>query len=239
MQVRWLEQCVADVSPEADWLSADELARLGAMRVPKRHDDWRLGRWTAKHAVAMFLGMPSAPSALAAIEIRPADSGAPEVFLNHRPAPVAISISHRQGRSACAIAPAGTIVGCDLEIVEPRSDAFVSDYFTAEEQALVARAPSAERFRLLALLWSAKESTLKALREGLRLDTRSIAVDLGQGFAASMIGSANEPASAGEVWRPLRTRYSINQEFQGWWQCSGDVVRTLISQPASSPPLPL
>lgn len=38
-----------------------------------------------------------------------------------------------------------------------------------EEQELVARAP--ERDELVALLWSGKESALKALREGLRLDT--------------------------------------------------------------------
>jgi len=31
-------------------------------------------------------------------------------------------------------------IGCDLEVVEPRSDAFVADYFTSEEQALIARA---------------------------------------------------------------------------------------------------
>ena len=50
--------------------------------------------------------------------------------------------------------------------IEPRSDAFVADYFTIEEQALVARASAADRDRILALLWSGKESALKALREG-------------------------------------------------------------------------
>ena len=70
----------------------------------------------------------------------------------------------------------GAELGCDLEIVEPRSDAFIADYFTAEEQALIERTSAADRSLLLALLWSAKESALKALRAGLRLDTRSVIV---------------------------------------------------------------
>ncbi len=52
------------------------------------------------------------------------------------------------------------------------SDAFVADYFAPEEQTLIAHSSPADRELMLALLWSAKESALKALREGLRLDTR-------------------------------------------------------------------
>ena len=63
-------------------------------------------------------------------------------------------------------------LGCDLEVIEPRSEEFVADYFTTEEQKMVSQAPIADRSKLLALLWSAKESALKALREGLRFDTR-------------------------------------------------------------------
>ncbi len=39
----------------------------------------------------------------------------------------------------------GVELGCDLEVIEPRSEAFLSDYFTAEEQALVARAHATDR----------------------------------------------------------------------------------------------
>jgi 4'-phosphopantetheinyl transferase len=62
-------------------------------------------------------------------------------------------------------------------LIELRSDAFVADYFTAEEQPLVARASSpVDGLRLLAPVSSGKESALKALREGLRLDTRCVIV---------------------------------------------------------------
>jgi 4'-phosphopantetheinyl transferase len=61
-------------------------------------------------------------------------------------------------------------------MVEARSPAFVEDYFSADEQALIADISLPERSLLLALLWSAKESALKALRVGLRLDTRCMSV---------------------------------------------------------------
>src|SRR5579864_1651730 len=176
MNVYWLEQSEADVPAENNWLSANEAACLTGLRFAKRRCDWRLGRWTAKLALSICVDVPSTIEVFKKIEIRPAQSGAPEIFFANQPAPVTISLSHRDGIAACAVAISGVDIGCDLESVEPRSDAFVGDYFTIEEQALVARASAVNRPRLLALLWSAKESALKALHEGLRLDTRSVTV---------------------------------------------------------------
>ena len=144
--------------------------------MPKRRADWRLGRWTAKRALSVYLDVPAHPHVFRKMEIRAAPSGAPEAFFDSQPAAVTISLSHRAGIAVCAVAMSGVKMGCDLEIVEPRSDAFVADYFTLEEQALIAHASAADRHRLLALLWSGKESALKALHEGLRLDTRSVVV---------------------------------------------------------------
>ena len=160
------------------------------MRFAKRRADWRLGRWTAKCAVASFLEFAqSMPRPLPQIEIRPASSGAPEVFIANEPAAVTVSISHRSGAAVCAVAMSGVELGCDQEVIEARSEAFVADYFTEDEQALVARVCEAERSRLVTLLWSAKESALKALREGLRLDTRSVTVSPLTGRSISTAGS--------------------------------------------------
>ena len=131
MDVYWLEQSAADLPAQNDWLSASDRTRLNAMRFEKRRDDWRLGRWTAKLAVAAYLDLPTDLPALAEIEIRPAPSGAPEVFLANQPAEVTISLSHRDGMAICAVAASGVALGCDLEIVEPRSDAFVTRLFHA------------------------------------------------------------------------------------------------------------
>src|SRR5271165_5117498 len=166
MEVYWFEQTEAEIPAENDWLSKGEVVRLDGMRFAKRRADWRLGRWTAKCAVAAYLDLPGDRPSLTDIEIRPASSGAPEVFVGNKPAAVSISLSHRSGIAACAVAPSGAALGCDLETIEPLSDAFVADYFTGEEQALVALAPAADRFRIVALVWSGKESALKALHEG-------------------------------------------------------------------------
>jgi len=240
MDVYWLEQSEADIPPENDWLSASEVACLRAMRIPKRRADWRLGRWTAKRGLSLHLNLPSEAQSLASIEIRPAASGAPEAFIAGVPAAASISISHCNSNAFCAIAPLGTALGCDLELVEPRSDLFVSDYFTAEEQALVARVTAAKRPWLVTLLWSAKESALKALHEGLRRDTRSVIVRL----ADSIIPSENAVARNGNrslsrdrsIWLPLEVHSTGGEIFHGWWRQSGNRLRTVVSAPASALP---
>jgi 4'-phosphopantetheinyl transferase len=227
MNVYWLEQTEADVPAENDWLSANEAACLKGMRFAKRRGDWRLGRWTAKRALSAFLDIPAHPEIFKKMDIRSAPSGAPEVFFANQPATVAISLSHRAGIAACAVAMSGAEMGCDLEMVEPRSDAFVADYFTNEEQALVARTSPADRPRLLALLWSAKESALKALHEGLRLDTRCVIV------------SPFDESYDLNGWSSLRVRYTGGAVFHGWWQLAETVVRTVVGLPAPDSPIPL
>lgn len=223
MQVFWLEQTEADVPAHDDWLCAKEALVLRGMRFAKRRADWRLGRWTAKRLLAAYLNVPHDPHALAALEITSEPSGAPEAVLANAPADATISLSHRAGRAICAIAQSGAVLGCDLEIIEPRSDAFAADYFTVEEQAMVASIGAPDRFRLLALLWSAKESALKALRVGLRLDTRSVTVRLGG-------------ASGGdERWHPLEVRCP-SDTLHGWWQNKGIFLRTVVGSP--TPQLP-
>ncbi len=244
--VYWLEQTEADVPAENDWLSASEAVRLSGMRFAKRRADWRLGRWTAKRALAVYLKLPGHPQALTGIEIRPAPSGAPEVFVANQAAAVTISLSHRAGRAVCAVALSGVALGCDLEMIEPRSDGFIADYFSSEEQALVARACAADRPRLLALLWSGKESALKALRTGLRLDTRCVIVSPvdapprrdGDGYMenpALTLGPSYSPNG----WRPLQVGYTNGQIFQGWWLHTGNLLRTLVAAPPPVPPIRL
>jgi 4'-phosphopantetheinyl transferase len=239
MNVYWLEQSEADLPAENDWLSASEMLRLDGLRFARRHDDWRLGRWTAKQAVAAYLDLPRHLSDLAGIEIRPAPSGAPEVYIANQAAEVAISLSHRAGVAACAVTLSGAELGCDLEIIEPRSDAFIADYFAPEEQALIARTSAVQRSLLLALLWSAKESALKALRTGLRLDTRSVIVRL----AAPPLHDDATRESAGfqscdlSCWQPLNAVCDGGQIFQGWWQNTGDLLRTMVASPRPAAPI--
>jgi 4'-phosphopantetheinyl transferase len=244
MEILWLEQSEAEMPVADDWLGPSEKLRLDAMRFPKRRADWRLGRWTAKRAVAAYLRTPSDPQTLARIEIRSAESGAPEVLLDNCPSEVSISITHSAGIAACAVASSEISIGCDLEFIEPRSDAFLTDYLTEAEQALVKRAPADGRAVFSNLLWSAKESALKLLKVGLRIDTRCVEVSLG-GNSLRLAGNSREDmrdASLSEAphdgrdWRPLTVSQANNHDLGGWWMSSGDFVRTIVTAPSSMAP---
>jgi len=245
MDVYWLEQTTADLPSDNAWLNAGEANRLRLMRFPKRRADWILGRWTAKNAAAIFLDIPPEPRLLREIEIRPARSGAPEVFVGDDLALIQISISHRDGVAACAFTRSSALLGCDLELVEPHSDAFVADYFAEEEQAFLAQAAHPERLLLQSLFWSAKESALKALREGLRLDPRQMIVsiqDSSEGPRGNIQGSLSRPSPSahtlfpGEAWKELEVRNASGQTFKGWWSQTGDLLRTILAVPAPGRP---
>jgi 4'-phosphopantetheinyl transferase len=236
MDIYWLEQTESDVPANNNWLSPHEAAALAAMRFLKRRSDWRLGRWTAKQALAACFKLPTNLLALADLEIRAASSGAPEVFLHGDPADIAISLSHRAGTALCTLGPPGRNFGCDLEMVEPRSAAFVDDYFTAAEKALIADTSPSGLPLLLALLWSGKESALKALRVGLRLDTRCMSVSPGQTVPPHPYASLGLAADSGG-WYPLRIHYSSAQTFSGWWRLESDLVRTVVSDAPFHAPL--
>ena len=126
--------------------------------------------------------------------------------------------------------PSPAAVGCDLELIEPRGAGFFDDYFTAEEQAMVSRMPEADRPWLLTLLWSAKESALKALRVGLRADTRSVVVSLvdpmrGPGDREEY--DADPAAIHRSRWSPLRIAGENGRVFRGWWRRAGNFMYTV------------
>jgi 4'-phosphopantetheinyl transferase len=220
----WLEQTEADVPTQNDWLSADENTHLATLRFAKRRSDWRLGRWTAKRALAVCLNRPDLPRSLAEIEIWPSPAGDPQVFIAEKPAAATISLSHRSEMAACAVVLAPAALGCDLELIEPHSQAFVDDFFTAEEHALVAACSADERLQMVTLLWSAKESALKALHTGLRLDTRSV------------IALPESPSGGDADWHRLQVRCLDGNLFDGWWQSSGTRLRTVVCSPPILPP---
>jgi len=221
-QPRYLAVGMTDLPDHDDWLSEPEAERLSRFTYPKRRSEARLGRWTAKHAVAASLRVGPQPAALREIEIRNAADGAPEVFLESAPAPFQISMTDRADWAVCTVIGGDRPIGCDLELVEPRSPAFVADYFTPGERALVADAPH-DHDLLANMIWSAKESALKVLRTGLRLDTRSVEV---------------QPAGdqTQHEWSGLYVTTNDGLTFTGWWRRFGDFVLTYVSATSTEPP---
>ena len=221
----FLIQSLADLPADDCWLAPDERLRAAGFRFPKRRNEWLLGRWTAKRALRSFLTLhgDDAPDH-AVLEIRSAPDGAPEAFRGAVPVPASIALSHSGGQGFCVIAPPGVAVGCDVETVLRRDLAFLDDYFVDEERSLLAEAPAEKRPLLATLIWSAKESALKCLREGLRRDTRSICVH---------VEEETEPG-----WHSLTVQcLQSSRLFHGWWRNAGsEYVQTVAAgSPAREP----
>jgi 4'-phosphopantetheinyl transferase len=102
-------------------------------------------------------------------------------------------------------------------LIEAHSEAFIRDYFTEEEQRAIQAASEEDRHRMATLMWSAKESALKALGVGLRADTRSVSVRV-----------AEQPA-VDASWNALRVQMNDRPGFEGWWNQSERLIRTIVA----------
>jgi 4'-phosphopantetheinyl transferase len=229
-RLRWHSAREDEVPSGLEWLSPRERERADRMRYAKRRIDFLLGRYTAKSALLGVLDTALRPDldALARVEIGNASDGAPEPKLDGSAAPVSLSMTDRAGWAVCLLGPQGRSLGCDLELVEPRTDLFIRDYLTAREAAAVMERPAgAERDLAANLAWSAKESALKVLRTGLRRDTRSVEVSYG--------------TRDHEGWHQLAVTVDEARVFPGWWQRFGDFVLTVAADDGDPllPPIPL
>ncbi len=215
----WLSQRLDEVPGEDGWLGPNERRVLAGLRVERRRSDWRLGRWTAKAALTRRLGI--SPER---IEVLAASDGAPEAWLDGKRLGLSLSISHRGGRAVASLAEPPLIAGCDLELVEPRSEAFIREWLAPPERRLVRSVAPAERALLVNLLWAAKEAAAKVRREGLRLDVRYAAVKV------ATPGGADE-------WRQVRIAWPGRaQATEGWWRAEPGWVMVVASEPASAVP---
>ncbi len=226
MKVYWCKRSSQDVPATKDWLHPSEQTVAAGFKFSKKRNDWLLGRWTAKNTVKAFLKKSHPGLTFSQIEVRAAEDGAPEVFVEHGPLPVFISLSHSNGVGFCTIAQPGTALGCDVEKIEPRSDAFIDDYFTKEEIAGFT-AFSGKPELCANLIWSAKESALKAIRSGLRIDPLLVEVNFNH--------SPNF-----ENWQKLEVNAPrLSKRFFGYWKADDDFVNTVLAGVPSFELLPV
>jgi 4'-phosphopantetheinyl transferase len=224
---RWLALGEEALPTEQQWLAPAEAAILAGLRYTKRRTEFLLRRLVTKHAVASVTGRPTDPATLAGIEVRNAPSGAPYVCIDGAPIEVGVSISDRAGWAVCVTSPTDSLaVGCDLELVEPRSPGFVCDFFTTMEQRLVGSCVAGdERDAVANLIWSAKESALKVLGTGLRRDTQTLEV--------------TPAAPRDDGWGALTVRAVEGTVFPGWWRREGQFLLTVAMRQAAPPPAAL
>lgn len=206
--------------PPAGILSAPEQVFLRRLKLAKRRDDWILGRWAAKTLALAYLEQERGVRFTAdRLSVAQAPDGAPYLVLaGEGRLPVTIRISHRAGWAMAAIAPGEDLeIGADLELIESRHPSFLEDFFTEAEVRQVRAAPETERDRMITQLWSVKESVLKALKLGLRGDTRWV--------------EAEAPPIASEaLWRvPVWIRTPTRQEETEAFVCArGPFAASLV-----------
>lgn len=225
IELSWLQQTNKDVPLQDDWLCPAERQRLVQLRVPKRRADWRLGRWTAKCAVASYLRMHADVHSLGSIGVLPSETGAPQIFIDDQPAKLAVSLSHCAGVAICAVAEPDVQLGCDLERIEPRGLSFIQDYFTPDEQAIVSECGGVEQQACATnLIWSAKEAALKATQAGLRSPTQSVSVSFDRNVRDS------------ESWHTLTVHSQSGGDIHGWWRSDQQLVYCFVASPTSALP---
>jgi len=184
LMIHWLIQTQAahpDLArgvPPVGLLSAVETAVFAKLKSEKRRRDWLLGRWTAKQLIQTVVWQEKGEEiAFVDFSVLAGADGAPEV---HCQLPIddcqlTISISHAHETAFCVVVQRSSWpLGADIEWVEPRSDNFVADYFTVTEQEMIAQVDLDKRDLLITAVWSAKEAALKAIHQGLKVDTRCV-----------------------------------------------------------------
>ena len=235
--VFWLidDQLPAVPGEPPAFLHPAERPALAKMRAPKRQAEWLHGRLAAKTLLqARHPGCQG--RSLAEILIANEPGGAPYAALAdsalgdspHEPGPRlpgCLSLSHSGPLAAAALAlEDGFQVGIDIEKVEPRPPGFFESYFTPPEADAIRGCAPADQAGAITLVWSAKESALKALGKGLALDTRRIEVRV------------NQTEDPPDGWR----RFEVGGEaaaglsWQGWWQPYREYLLTLaLAYPGS------
>lgn len=233
--IDWLI-CLADDCPELGaghppgFLSAFEREMLAELRFPKRRREWLLGRWTAK---CLLQRCHPAYGSLTpqAITVGNDPDGAPYLSIEGEGRlAMSLSISHRSDRAFCALSSTlPPAIGADLERVESRDPAFVHDFFTVDEDRRVWACPPSRQDTLITVIWSAKESVLKALRHGLRVDTRSIEICHVAGLEGAQ-ADMNKPPD--QTWYEVQIRCTLpdSGSLHGWWQPWEDHVLTIATR---------
>ncbi len=225
--LRWLARGEHELPDGPGWLTPREAERAAGMRFTKRRTEYLLRRWAGKQAVVSATGSPSGLEDLARIEVANHRSGAPYVLVDGLPLGLDVSLTDRAGWAVCVVGRDLTRVGCDLEIVEPRTRGFETDFLTEVEQALVeSRNDPDARAAVANLLWSAKESALKVLRTGLRRDTRTVEVAVGD--------PGREAGSEG--WGTLTVSTREGGTLPGWWRREGVFLVTVVADEVMPPP---
>jgi 4'-phosphopantetheinyl transferase len=163
----------------ADLLQAVDRGRAENARSPRAERDWRVSRALLQQARPVALDQP------------------------------ALSLSHSGGHALVGIAPAGWRIGVDLEAIRARDTGRLAQWCCtdAEQQALAHCADEARRSKAFYLLWTLKESFIKAANLDFPADMRSVGLmpDAPPGPALDLLADARWEKD-GHPWAGWRLR---------------------------------
>lgn len=204
----YLASGVADLAALAaldQVLDALERARSARFVFKADRENYRAAHVLLRHALSRH-----APIAPAAWRFRPGAYGKPEIAA---PVPLAgerlhFSLSHTRGLVCCAVAAAA--VGVDAEGERPVSDALdlARRFFSPVEAATLAALPPPERARHFYVLWTLKESYVKALGLGLSAGLDHCVFRIAAGTPDSIVLTLHPPLDDGAAdhWRFILLR---------------------------------
>jgi phosphopantetheinyl transferase len=156
--------------------AADYAPLLPARADGSRQAQWLAGRVLVQHLLAAA-GAPPAP-------LRNDEAGRPYLL---GPAPPAVSLSHSGEWVAALLAPAGTAVGIDIELVRDKAQRIARKFLNDDERlalesVILADGPGPlAQQELYSLLWSAKETLYKLAGQRGVIFRDSLLLDLPAG----------------------------------------------------------
>jgi phosphopantetheinyl transferase len=171
-----LTETPADLWPQL--AQAAEYAPLLPARADgPRQAQWLAGRVLVQHLLAAA-GVPLAP-------LRNDEAGRP--FLLGPGTPPSVSLSHSGEWAAALLAPTGTAVGIDIELVRDKAQRIARKFLNEEESVALETVTLADspgplaRQELYSLLWSAKETLYKLAGQRGVIFRDSLLLDLPAG----------------------------------------------------------
>ncbi|MBA1347002.1 4'-phosphopantetheinyl transferase superfamily protein [Rhizobium sp. WYCCWR 11146] len=149
-------------------LSPDELERAATYRFERDRASFVAGRYLLRQLLSVQTGM--SPSK---VPLAPDRHG--KLRLEGRDGPQ-FSLANAYGLVTVAVASGCDQLGIDCERVDTEIEAAAVDsYCSADERRWLMELPARGRARAAIVLWTLKESHLKALGVGLREDPRNVA----------------------------------------------------------------
>lgn len=195
-------------------LTTAEQAVYRGFKTRKRQVEWLAGRIAVKQLYIKLSHNRYNPLDLS---VAREGTGAPYLIEGDIRTSGRISISHTAGCVVVLLTKSELRIGIDLEEVSSREPAFITDYFTPMEQNYIrGNQPLTMEFRAN-LLWSAKESVLKAISTGLGVDPLRVEID-GVNVRQTMNG-----------WTGLKAISKVDEDPVSWIVYYRDRINTVLT----------